>query len=367
MMRARDRLLTPFRTRAALGLAQAATPVALFVPLGFALGPRGIGALSGDAIAHLDPVISVAIATLGVLVGIALGREARGAGAILLAASVEAGVTLVVVALASLVLVTQWGLPIATPVAAALMLGICASVSSVGPAEPEFAPDQRVAARIADLDDVAPIIIGAIVVPGLWAPVDRMAAYGVTGVFSALGVATAAWLLFERVRDDAARGVFVLGALALLGGSAAYLAASPLLTGLVAGLFWAVSPGKADSIISEDLRKFQHPLVVVLLIVAGAILAPSRVALWLAVPFVLFRVVGKLIGGRVAARLVPALPSAELGTSLIWPGVVGVAFALNFQQVAPPAIGSAVLAAAAIGAVASELLALLITPLPARA
>lgn len=365
--RLRDRLAAPFRTRAALGLVQAATPVSVFVPLGFMLGPHGLGILSPDALAHLDPVISIGIATLGVLIGVALVREARGAGAILLAASAEAGVTLLAVALASLVLVVQWKLPIDAPVAAALMLGICASVSSVGPDEPEFAPDRRLAARVADLDDVAPIVLGAVAVPALWASAGRVVAHGLAGVLSALAIAAAGWLLFERARDRAERGVFVLGALALLGGSAAYLAASPLMAGLIAGMFWTVAPGRADAVISEDLRKFQHPLVIVLLVVAGAILAPTPVALWLVVPFVLFRTSGKVIGSRLASRLAPALPRAELGPSLIWPGVVGVAFALNFHQVAPPAAGSAVLAAAAIGAVVSELLALLVTPVPSRA
>ena len=82
----------------------------------------------------------------------------------------------------------------------------------------------------------------------------------------------------------------MLGALALAGGAAAYLRVSPLAVGLVAGVFWTVAPGRADRIVQDDLRKVQHPLVVLLLVTAGALWVPSR-------------------GGGLAARAVPAVPS----------------------------------------------------------
>jgi len=113
-----------------------------------------------------------------------------------------------------------------------------------------------------------------------------------------------------------------------------------------------------------DLRKVQHPLIVLLLLTAGASLRVTPVAIWLLVPFVLFRVSGKIAGGWLASRYGRAFVPTDLGTALIWPGVVGIAFALNFEQVAPPVAGGAVLTAVALGGIASELLALLVAPIP---
>jgi hypothetical protein len=72
----------------------------------------------------------------------------------------------------------------------------------------------------------------------------------------------------------------------------------------------------------------------------------------------LFRLLGKLVGGWVAARIVtePAAP-ADLGAYLLPPGVIGIAFALAFQQFSDSPVGAAVVTATAATAVASELLA----------
>jgi hypothetical protein len=177
-----------------------------------------------------------------------------------------------------------------------------------------------------------------------------------------LAVAVAGWLLFERAHGPAERGVFMVGTLALLGGTAAYLALSPLLAGLAAGTFWTAAPGRADHIVREDLRKVQHPLVVVLLLTAGASLVWSPAAVWLFAPFVVFRLAGKLIGGWVSSRLVPEVAPSDLGAHLIAPGVIGIAFALNYHQVSGSATAAAVVAAATAGSLASEVLALFAAP-----
>jgi hypothetical protein len=136
------------------------------------------------------------------------------------------------------------------------------------------------------------------------------------------------------------------------------MAQSALLTGLTAGLFWRLAPGRADRVIHGDLRGFQHPLVVLLLLVAGASLQLSRTALWLLAPLLLFRLVGKLLGGWAASRFVPAAP-ADLGAHLLPPGVIGIAFAMAFQQVSASHTGAAVVVvtATAVASLAGELLA----------
>ena len=288
------------RRRAALGLRPAVAPVSLYVPLGAALGPHAVGVLSADTLAHLDAAISVALSTLGVFVGLALAR-AFDSRRLIAAAAVESAITVATIAGAVAFLLSRWRVPeLDNPIAVALALGACAAASAAGAAE-TGREENSVAARVADLDDIIPILVAAAVIAGmddasLGQSLVRVAvAAGLGVVGGAIG-----WLLFERADGTGERAVFVLGTLALIGGGSAYLHASPLLAGLAAGVCWHVAPGHADRIIVEDLRKFHHPLLIVLLIHAGALLTISPLALWLFVPFVVFRMSGKIVGGWAA-------------------------------------------------------------------
>jgi hypothetical protein len=286
----------------------------------------------------------------------------------LAAGSVEALVTVATVVVAVLLLLHRWGLPLdAPPMVVALTLGICASASSAVPVGGRPDAAREAAVRIADLDDALPILLGGLVVASAATrsmPQALLATVETVGLGLAVGVA--GWLLFERAHGAAERGIFVVGTLALLGGTAAYLSLSPLLAGMAAGFFWSTAPGRSDQIIRDDLRKLQHPLVVLLLLTAGASLSWSLAALWLFAPFVLFRLAGKLVGGWAASRVVPEVAPADLGAHLISPGVLGIAFALAFQQVSGSATGAAVLAAASAGSLASEVLGMVAMPRPER-
>ena len=354
------RLIEPFRMRAALGLEAARAPALFLVPLGFGLGPRASGILSEEAIAHMDMAVSVALAALGIFIGLALDLRHGPERRLLAAASAEAVGTLGIVGAAVLFLLARWNLPLDEPApVVALALGVCAAASSGSASMRPTARIQPLAARIADLDDVLPVVVGGFVLAFLGAPAALAAArMTLVTALVGLGVGLAGWLLFERAHGPAERGVFVLGSVVLLGGSAAYMAQSALLAGMTAGLFWRLAPGRADRVIHDDLRRIQHPLVVLLLLVAGASLAPGRTALWLLAPLVLFRLVGKLVGAWVASRLIaePAAP-ADLGAHLLPPGVIGIGFALAFQQFSGSPTGAAVVTATAATAVASELLA----------
>jgi hypothetical protein len=360
------RVIGPFRTRAALGLRPAAVPVVLYIPAGALLGPLGLGFISLRVLGHLDAVISIALATLGLFIGIAAATEGGARKRLLVASTAEAGVTMLTVSGAILILLGVWGIPLLLPVTlVALSLGVSAAASAAPSVETGDEQALRVAARVADLDDVLPILAGSVIV----AMLGSAGMPAVLGVLAAVGigllVAVAGWLLFEK-SQGAERGVFVLGAIALLGGCAAYLETSPLLSGLVAGWFWALTSGKTDRVVAYELRKVQHPLVALLLVAAGAGLVPSTAGVWLFAPYVVFRVAGKLVGGWVASRLAPAVAPSDLGAYLIPPGVIGIAFALNLQQVAPGVAEPLVFAVAA-GAIASELLAVIVTPGPRTA
>ncbi len=357
------RVLRRLRMSAAFGLAPVLAPALVFVPLGALFGPQGLNLLSTRVLQHLDPVISLSLATLGVFVGLALGRRPSWNPRLFVAASIESGVTILVVSSALVFLVRAWDMPLAMPLAAlALILGVSASASSATHDATPGSPD-ALAARIADLDDVLPIVVGALAIAAVGRP-------GLTSILwpaiATLGVGLAAgvigWLLIERAHSDAERGIFVVGALALVAGGSAYLSLSPLLAGLAAGMFWNWSPGRCDTIVREDLGKFQHPVVVLMLLSAGALLEYSVMALWLFAPFVVFRLAGKLTGGWLASKLTPTLASADLSSHLLAPGLLGIAFALNAYQYLHSAEGIAALTAVVVGTLASEGVAFAVAP-----
>lgn len=357
------RIAASFRTRGALGLRPVTAPVMVFIPLGILLGPAGGNIISHGALGHLDVVISVALATLGVFIGIAAGTQSGSVRRLMTASTVEAAITILAVAGATYVLLNAWQMPLGMTYAlVALTLGVSASASAAPSVEEHDNLARRVAARVADLDDVLPIVLGGIVLSQLGGS-DRAALLDLgLSVGVGLGVAASGLLLFE-LSAGAERDVFVLGTLALLGGAAAYLDLSPLLTGMAAGWLWAQAPGQTEHVVAAHLRKVQHPLVVILLVTAGASLEVSMAGIWLFAPYVVFRTVGKLTGGWMASRLAPGVAPSDLGAYLIPPGVIGIAFALNVLQVAPGAAMPLVFAVSA-GAIVSELLAVLVTPVP---
>lgn len=358
--------LLPLRTRAALGLAPVIAPAVLFVPIGAALGPAALNVLTPVALSYLDTVVAIALAALGVFVGLALDlRSARERG-LFAAAALEAAVTVTLVSGAFWYLLSAWQMPLGLPVGlTGLALGLCASASSAGISDGGSAT-HLVATRIADLDDVLPIVVGGIAVVMLGAS-EPMPVWQATGwlfrtLLIGIAVGTAGWLLFERAHSRAERNVFIAGILALIGGAAGFLGLSPLVAGLMAGLLWSWLPGHADRVVREDLERVQHPLIVVLLIVAGASCVFSREAIWLCAPLVLFRLAAKLAGGWLATRVQPVLTAGELGTHLIAPGLLGIALALHLQQVVRTTGMAAVLTAVVLATLAGEALALVLRP-----
>jgi hypothetical protein len=320
------------RRRAALGLRASAAPALTFILVGVIIGPQGLDLLTTTAIFRLDPVVSVALAALGIFAGLGLGAmRTPSAPRLLLAASVEAAITIAVVSGVMYIFLTRWAMPLSIDAALfAAVVGICACASAATRPGDGTAREARYASRVVDMDDVPVVVLGTLVVS---AAANTPLLTG-TLFTAAAGVAVgvAGWLLFERARSEAERGVFVAGAVLLLGGTGAYLGTSPLLSGCAAALVWVRTPGRADLIIESDLRRLQHPLVALLLIVAGASIQWNLALLWIAAPLVMLRLIGKLLASTAAARLV-RVPAGMLAIVLVPPGVLGVALALNVDQV----------------------------------
>ena len=341
---------------AALGLRASAMPSMIYVLVGFILGPESLDILSSEILGHLDPAVSIGLAALGVFVGLGLGsHHARTTRWALLAATIGAVITAAVIAITMYTLFQFWELDLPSSTAIfAFSIGICGCASAAASLGYDIRPHRHIAARIAELEDVPLIILGGLAVTLASAGIDPFGQMRLA-IIASLAISIAGWLLFERARSDAERAVFVTGAIALLGGLPAFIGASPLVSGVVAGLVWVYIPGSADRIIASDLRKLQQPLVPLLLIVAGASIQLNPLLLWITVPLVLFRLSGKLIASTAAARIVGA-PAAFVGTVLVPPGAIGIAIALNIQQVV--GTGDTILVSSIImAAVTSEILA----------
>jgi hypothetical protein len=350
-------------TRSALGLAPSLTPAIVFLPLGAALGPHGLQWLTPRVVERLGVAVTIALAALGVFVGVALGREVREARRMLFAASLESAVTVVMVTGAAWYFVVTTGLPLAVPVGVmALALGLSASASSATSASPDSEEAASVGTTVADLDDVLPVVLAVVafaLVPAIAREPAWMLLLAPVGV--GLAVGAIGWLVFDRAESATERVVFVLGALSLAGGAAAYLRVSPLAVGMIAGLVWALAPGRADEVVHHDLSRVQHPLVVLLLVAAGACWTPSAASMWLLAPYLLFRLVGKVAGAWATSAFLEVRVS-DLAAFLMPPGVLAVAFALNFRQVLPVEAGDTLVSTVAMGTAAFELFAAVVLP-----
>lgn len=344
--------------RFALGLSPTPRPVLGVLLFGIVLGPHGLGLLPQSAFSALDPPVSAALAALGALVGLDLKIRRPREDRLLKAASLEAGITFLVVCLGVLAIHSLSSASGPRPWVLALMLGICASPSSTRAiASADLSDWTR--SRVGDLDDLLPILLGAIGVA--WVHEEPAAALWLVAQSGliALAIAAAVWLLATEAPSESEQRVFVIGGLLLLGGAAAYVSGSALFAGLVAGAFWnAVGPPALDDL-ARDIRYFQHPLVVLLLLVAGARLEPRMDLVGLAAAYVVFRVVGKLAGGWLASSTVARDLPRSLGFSLMSPGVLGMAFALNVLQT-PGIDGAGILFTIVIvGSLGAELLSVI--------
>jgi hypothetical protein len=316
--------------RLALGFRPSRTPGLLFVAVGFVLGPTLANVLSDDVVAQLDPVVSMALALVGAFIGAGFAAT-RHAGAALVCGLGQAAVAFGSISAAMWFLLVRWQMPLPVDVVTAtIILGICSAASAAIHPIGRESPQMTRAATLADLDDVPIIIVATFAVP-MFGGVEMLWTTLAVAVLGAITIALAGVLLFARADTTAERGVVVTGTLLLLGGTAAYTNTSPLTTGLLAGLLWQRSTRSA-AFIGADFERLQRPLLALLMIAAGATMQASWALVWLAAPVALLRISSKTLGGLLFARIA-RLPAGLLSMVLLPPGVLGIALALNFQQV----------------------------------
>ena len=260
------------------------TPALLL--LGIASGPYGLDLLSPSVVELLDPAIGMAVAMLGVFVGLSSSRS------------------------------TNFG-----------------NVLLIG---------------------VGGLILGAFREPAAGPLLLLTLAFAAVAIMTAV----AGWLLVGQTDSEGEQHVFVVGSLLLIGGAATYLSLSAVLGGLLTGLTWSVAGNLAKVRIVRDLHYFQHPLVVLVLITAGAGAALSSDAAALAAVVVIVRAISRPLGAWTARQLA-AMSRGDDGASLVSVGLVGLALALDVVRAdGRPDWAVTLLGAVVIATVASDAVAL---------
>lgn len=348
--------LPPQGWRQILSWSGKSAPVAVLLLAGIGLGPQGISMLS-PSMPLLDPVVPVALAALGVLVGLGLGDRRPGERRLFAAAGLHALVTMLAVSggIAALSRLA-WPLEPRAFWTVVAVSGICAATSLTLPSGDPLEPRPS-AARIQEFGVLLPIAIGGLALA--WIRVGTVPATLSLAALSSgvtLMLAAAAWLLLTKASTETEERVFAVSALLLVGGVADALSLSALFGGLVAGVFWRLAGRQPRETIRRDVLFVQHPLLVLVLLLAGARAELSPGAWALGAGYLAIRVIAQFAGSVLARRVAGTNAPADLWMQLLPPGVFGVAFALNASSVIG-ADASVALAAVVVGTIGSELVA----------
>ena len=206
------------------------------------------------------------------------------------------------------------------------------------------------------MGEILLILAGGLLVATFRAP-SPGGAIGLTAALAAISatISIAAWLLVRQTSSEGEQHVFVVGALLLMGGAATYLALSATFAGLLAGLGWSLAGSVAKVRIVRDLDYFQHPLVVLALLAAGAAAALSVEALMAAVALVAVRAVLMVAGSWLTSRAMRRETGDEEISALVPAGLVIVALALDlFRAEGRPEWAVTLLAAVVLAEIASQ-------------
>jgi hypothetical protein len=332
------------------------SPTAMLLAIGLACGPQGLGLLTPGALTSLDQATPVALAILGALGGLSVGRLRDAGSRLVQATTLDAALTMASVG--------AWiGAAFWLQLVPGVLFGqafsvVCmvAAASSLLLPRGDDRPGSDQLALVSEAGVIVPIVVGGVALAVFREHTIVGTALLVAQAAGAvLMLAVAAWLLVGSASSDIERRVFTVAAVMLVGGAADYLSLSALLGGFLAGAAWHVLAGAARDGLREDILYVRQPFVAVVLLLAGANTWVSVDALLLGGLYAAARAAGKVAGSALASQVSPSFPKAA-GWRLLSPGVFGVAFALNARRAVGPDLALA-LDVVTLGTIAADLLA----------
>jgi len=345
-----------------------------YLLLGILVGPASpwFTALSGDVLAQLAPLMSLAIGWMGLLYGtriqfptIAGSRFTAGRIA-LIEAIVSGGIVAAIASVAFHFLPfswegpKQWAFAIATLSVAAIVASPY-TVKLVRRKLNAKGETTNLFEKVFHINELVAIVaFGAILClfhtpnPAFDGRPTWIEWFVITIALGALlGVLFGMFLGDEHNEDK--QFLALVGIVVFASGLAYSLELSPLLVNLVLGVVLVrVADPQLVKEIDLSLERSSRPMYIVMLIFAGAMTTVTGWLPWaLAGIFVLARTIGKLTGGAVASL---GLPCARMdqGRGMLGHGDVAVAMALNILLVYPGDLGKMLSAAILTSVVVNE-------------
>lgn len=317
-----------------------------FLFLGMLLGPLVLDLLTPTALERLTPLLGLGLGWIGLLFGLQLERETLASfpWTFHVVAVGQAAITFALFLAGAFGLMQLGGWNLADHAALAVAAAATAAVSApagIALISTNFLVRGQVRRLLffaASIDG----LVGIVLLHGLYSALLSAApGGGVDGdrfvLWLAAGAALGAvcgilfvWLL--RLRPDAEELVlYILGISALCAGAALQLGISPLFAGLVLGAIVA-NLARDRARVFTALQRWEQPIYLVLLILAGSLL---RLPSWWIAPAVVgytaLRTLGKLVGLGAVARVTPLdfeLPRGS-GLGLLPQGGISLAMAIS--------------------------------------
>lgn len=348
-----------------LGITQLAVAGLPLIVLGMLTRAPQLGVLSDALLDQLSPIVGIALAGVGIRIGLRLDipHLVSTPRSIAMLALVRLALPWVVMAGAGLLAMRWLGIDGDNARNAAL-LATAATVSSAMAARQLsgvlVTEDISISQRAAQLIELA-CVIGFLLITA-YARGRHSTLAPEVWLLNAVGLAvvlgTCAALLF---RDPAARGVdapvIAIGSVAMVAGAAMFLGFSPLPIGLLVGMTVGVVAGDRRAELESAFDDYQRLIYGLLLFMLGAVAVPLELsAALVALAFVVARVLGYLVSTPLAVRIarIDIAASTKRQFEAAPMGATAVALVLSAHLVYPSSIAQAGAIAIVLGTVVSE-------------
>lgn len=331
-----------------------------YLLLGLLLSDAGLGLLDWRVVRELEALTTLGLGMLGLMVGLNAGANARPSDRHhFRAATIETTITILLVAPAMFLALSFTGATVWERASAAALVGCAAALSGRGALEAAARSRRRpmdsAVAKVADFGTVVAVLLAGVLI-ALFVPDDTMSGLERLLLLAAVSCVggLAAWLLSTSDDSPSLKTALLLGTILVTAGTATHLGLPPVAATLLAGLLIARLPGPLATDLRTNLAFLEGPLTVLVVLLAGAALRPpSAVTLAVVAVALLLRTAGKIIGGQVASRRHPELPS-NIGLGLLPAGAIGVGLAFDFGAATEGQLGEIVVTTTVLVALLSE-------------